>query len=38
MMNSQNPQDGVYKNLNEENKIVVTDITGDVGLVEPFKP
>ena len=26
MMNSQNPQDGVYKNLNEENKIVVTDV------------
>ena len=38
MMNSQNPQDDLYKSINEENKIVVTDLTGDVGLFEPFKP
>ena len=38
MMNSQNPQDDLYKSINEESKIIVTDLTGDVGLFEPFKP
>ena len=38
MMNSQNPQDDLYKSINEDSKIVVTDLTGDVGLFEPFKP
>ena len=38
MMNSQNPQDDLYKNIHEDSKIVVTDLTGDVGLFEPFKP